>query len=327
MSTDTLDTTGDLSLKRENHWSKPVGIPGAYSDATPALTSDGSTLYAAYKKLGTNEIWMISFVDGVWGTPTKTNIQSKQGPALAWINSTLYLYWQSVNNKNIDHGHVDPSTFNVSSISQVADAASGNAPAAIGWSNAENVTHTGSSSSSIYYDTTQSGGWKEYKPSNQKSKKSPALAASPDTLYQFHTGEGSKWDHIMMGTLKSGADPKDGWTSDTYVDKAKTDAGPGAAYIAQDGRDYIILAHNGDFKNHILWHYLDVGSNQWHEQGTVGNPAAPVKTEFNPALFWLQEPASEKHSKEPTYGMYLLYAENENTSNQLRWSVLKNFTP
>lgn len=306
----------------DNVWKAPTPIANAYTDEEPALTGDGTNLYLAFKKLNTRNLYLSKFSDDAWSNPVQTNISTDESPALAWTGSALYMFWQSWDgkktNKHIDFGLVNTQTGNVTNTGQVNGAKSGNGPGAVWWNSQLNVAHTGDVSSSIYYDqgTVGSGvSWFECEPKNKKSKKQPALAAAGNTLYMFHTGEGTKSKDVMLGTHGSGSGCKD-WSDDNSVPDAKTKATPGAAgWLSQ----YIVLSHNGEDENHLLWHYLDIANNVWHNQGTIGNILREVKSKYAPALWYL--PTQPKTAKSKS-GMYLVYAENEHDSDQLNWTYL-----
>lgn len=320
-------------------WTTPTPIDNAYSDDSPALAGDGTRLFLAFKKAGSTDIYYSMYSNGTWSTPAYTYIQSEKGPALTWNPSTgtLYMYWQAVGSDSLslDFGTIDLQSGYGTRKGQVASAYTGNSPASTWFDGGTWLVHTGKTSDDIYYCEPDGTGWDEDNIKGKSSNRAPALAATSSDLYMVHGGGGATdQNDLYWSSLTTTADPHSGWTDDQELDNGGTSGRPGLG-AWQD--QYLILAHNSSGFINLLhpetslqWHYYDVANGAWHWQGYCGRK---FQTSYGPALFYLPAPAGGGGGgiggiggSSIPYGMYMVWPNAADTSNQLVWSVLESVT-
>lgn len=345
----------------ERPWSKPTPIANAYSDDSPALATDGTTLYLVFKKAGVTDIYFSSFTDGTWTGPVYTGIQSEDGPALTWnpTEGKLYMFWQAVGEDalDLDYGTFDLSSGSCTRVGQVASASTGNSPASTWWQSGIWIVHTGRTSDDIYYCEPDGDNWDEDNIKGKSSNRAPAIAAIGNVLYMVHSGGGATDEKdLFWSPLPSSDDPHKDWPGDEELSNGATSGRPGLGAWTSE---YLILAHNSSSFINLIhpeaslqWHYYDVANDAWHWEGYCG---PKFQTTSGPALCYFSPPESTVAGPggggpggggpggggpgggglgggglggggEATTGMYMVWPNAADTSNQLVWSVLKSVT-
>ena len=99
-------------------WSKSTGwttrsaVPGALTQATPALAAFKGVVYMAWKGQSDNNIWFCQYGKNGWGkTSQLPNFQTSTGPALG-VGDTGYLHmaWKGAGDTDIRTAHLTAGT-------------------------------------------------------------------------------------------------------------------------------------------------------------------------------------------------------------------------